>query len=171
MNLTKVISTRLNDLGQRLVKVLRMGRSDVQEALSVSPYGIDSNPIKGMVAVYAQTGVKGETVIVGYIAKGLATPSQQAEPGEVRLFSTDSDGAEQIYHWIKNDGTMEFGGDAKNLARYQELETAFNELQARWNEFAAAYVPGSPTTTGLPATANQSTSDISGAKIDELKCL
>ncbi len=175
MNLVKVISTEIDNLNRRVVKFLRMGKSDVQTSIEALPYGIDSNPIKDMVAVYAPTGEKGKTVIIGYLNK-----NQIADIGEVRTYSTNEDGEEQFYTWLKNDGTLELGGDGKNVARYQELETAFNELRDDFNNFVntvynvhvhSGVLSGFASTAVTPSIGTPSTADITGAKIDEIKCL
>lgn len=178
MNFTKVISTKFDDSKRLLVKFLRMGKSDVQECIEVSPYGTDSNPIKDMVALYTPTGETGKNAIIGYINKERLT-----KPGEYRIFSTDENGALQTYVWLHDDGTMEIGGDADNMVRFSELETAFNQLKddhnalaQKWDAFCSAYTPGSPSTVGTPptlasSTVGQSTADISGAKIDEVLTL
>lgn len=175
MNLSKVISTELGALGKRLVKVLRYGKSDVQTPTQAAPYGIDSNPVKDMIAVYCATGVKGKPVVLGYLNK-----DQLAGVGEIRFKSTDEDGAEQMYLWLKNDGTMEVGGDADFMVRYSALETAYNELQddvntlkqvfSAWavvpSDGGAALKTAAATWYGTPLT-----SDISDAKIEEIKTL
>lgn len=173
MQLTRVISTELNDLGRRLIKVLRYGKSDVQTPLQALPHGIDSNPVKDWLAVYSETTEKGKPVIIGYI-----NPDQLAEVGGTRLYSTDSDGAVQFAIYLRADGTCEVGGDTDNMVRYSELETAFNELRDDFNNFvnltynlhqhptAAIGAPSNPTVTG-----QQSSADISGAKINEIKTL
>lgn len=177
MKATKVISTRIVN-SKRLVKFLGIGRSDVQEKNEVGPFGIDSNPVKDMVAIMAPTSEIGKDVIIGYI-----NTNQMAEVGETRLFSTDLDGVEQIFIHLKNDGNIEFGDNADNLVRFSKLKLEFDNLKNDFNSLVTAYnshvhittatvgataVPGiiSPTTsTGTPSTA-----DISPSKIDELKC-
>jgi hypothetical protein len=176
MNIVKVISTELTDLSQRLVKFLRLGKSDVRTAIEVGPFGVDSNAPKGTVAAYSDTAVKGQSVIIGYV-----NTRQEAGVGEYRTYAVDSSGNVAFYTWIKANGTMEIGGDTDNMVRYSELETAFNELRddfnahlANWNAFALAYVPGSPSTLGTPPTAidsQTSTADITPARIDEIKTL
>lgn len=174
--LVKILSTELDSLSRRIGKFLRFGKSDVQTSLESAPYGVDSNPIKGMVAVYAETNEKGKTVIVGYLNK-----NQLAGVGEFRAYSTNSDGDLQTYAWLKNDGTMELGGSAKHLARFEDLKTGFdrlksdvNDLKSKWNTFAGAYIPGGPAVQGTPATvqtSSASTASIDDAKIDEIKTL
>lgn len=175
MNLVTVISTAIKET-RRLIKFSRLGTSDVRERYEVSPYGFDSNPIEKMVALYAETGVIGQSVIIGYI-----NVNQVADVGEMRLYSTDADGAEQIYAWLKNDGTMELGGDADNMVRFSKLEEAYNQLKDDHDALVQTFNnhihittatigvggPGSiaPTTT----TENPSSGNIAPAKIDEIK--
>jgi hypothetical protein len=178
MNITKVISTSFDTLNRLKVKFLRFGKSDVQECIEASPYGIDSNPIKDMIAIYAPTEQSGNNYIIGYLNK-----NRLAEIGENRLFSTDENGTLKAWIWLKNDGKIQVLGDSDNFVRYSKLEEAFNELKAshnelaeKWNTFATAYVPGSPATVGTPPTLATSivqpnTSDISGAKINEVQTL
>lgn len=173
MQLTRVISTQLDNLNRRLIKVLRFGRSDVQTPFQALPHGIDSNPVKDWLAVYSETTEKGKPVIIGYI-----NPDQLAEVGGTRIYSTDSDGAVQFAIYLRADGTCEVGGDTDNMVRYSELETAFNTLRDDFNTFvnttynlhqhptAGVGAPSPPTVTG-----QQSNADISGAKIDEVKTL
>jgi hypothetical protein len=176
LNFVKTISTQLGKLNRRVIKHLRLGKSNVQTSLQVAPHGIDSNPVKDLIAIYAETGEKGKTIILGYLNKNVL-----AEIGETRLFSTDSSGALKTFIWLKNDGTMQIGGDTKHMVRFEELETGFNTLKTDFNNHLTAFnahmhatagtgppVPPTPG-TGIPAVA--STASISGAKIDEIKTL
>ena len=154
-----------------------MGKSDVQECRQVAPYGSDSNPVKDMVAIYAPTGEDGKNVILGYVNK-----DQIADVGENRQFSTDENGDLSFYLHLKNDGTAEFGGNTRTMVRYQELESAFNQLKSDFNTLVTAYnshthpyvglAPAAPGNT-TPTTSSGSTSsaDISGAEITEIKTL
>lgn len=172
LNITKVISTSFDDLQRRFIKVLRKGKSDVQTPIEASPFGIDSNPIKDMIAVYGQTEEKGKTVIIGYIDK-----NKLAASGETRLYSIDNNGNLKTYVWLKNDGTMEIGGNTKHMVRYEELQTAFNQLKQDLNTFITIFNShthtgvtigvGSTSTTTTPGTT--SSADISPAKIDNIK--
>ena len=174
LNLTKILSTDFDDLARRLVKVLRKGKSDVQTPMEAAPFGIDSNPLKDMIAVYGPTEEKGKTVIIGYLNK-----NQQADVGETRLFSTDADGALKFYAWLKNDGTMEIGGADYHMVRYEQLETAFNELKADFNALVTTFnshthlgvIAGFATSGTTTASGTASDADITPAKIDEIKCL
>lgn len=181
MRIVKTLSSIFSSEKLLQTKVLRNGKDDVLECPTATIPGIEYQPIKDDVGLHSETGVSGDDIIVGFIIKQGAT---SPNPGELVFRSRDTtDGTEKIYIWLKNDGVIEFGGNAGNLTRYQELETAFNEdheklndLISKWNAFASAYVPGSPSVPGLPPTlagqtVSPSTADISGAKIDELKTL
>jgi hypothetical protein len=177
VNIIKIISSAF-DSGRRLVKFNRLGRSDVKEKIEVSPYGLDSNPVKDTVGIYTPTSVSGKGVVFGYV-----NPEQKADVGEFRTYATDSDGVEVFYTWLKNNGTAEIGGDSDFMVRYSELETAFNELRDDFNALVNVYNAHIHTTTatvGLgpvgvistsPSQGQQSTADISGAKIDEIKTI
>jgi hypothetical protein len=174
------ISTRVKD-GARLVKALFFGKDDVREISEIAPAGIDANPVKDMVGLYCDTTVKGDGILIGWI-----NVNQLAQAGEVRLYSQDSNGAEKARFWVRNDGKIEVGGtgargsNTNHAAQFEGLQTAYNDLQnkynmlaQKWNAFCAAYVPGSPSTTGLPATlssssVSQSTADITGAKLTNI---
>lgn len=158
--LTTTISTTV-DAGMRLIqKIKRLGKYDIQTAPVAAPYGIDSNAVKNMIAVYADTSVKGQQVIVGYI-----NVNSLAEVGGMRIFSTNDQGEEQFYVYLRASNNLELGGTNRHLARFEELESAFNQLKTDFDShFHTSSPPGTPTTP----PANPSTADISGAKIDNI---
>lgn len=165
MNLTRVISTTLDSVKRRITKITRYGKDDdTQTGLEASPYGIDSNPINGMVAVYAETASKGKQVIVGYLNK-----NQLAGVGEHRSYATDTTGALKFYIWQKADGTCEIGGTTKHMTRFEDLETGFNQLKSDFNAFLV-HVHGAAGTPPAPP-ATPSTASIANAKINEVKTL
>jgi hypothetical protein len=172
MSFVKTISTEVDSLQRRVIKFLRFGKKDVQTSLQVSPHGIDSNPVKDLIALYADTGEKGKTVLVGYLNKNVL-----AAVGETRLYSTDADGALQTFIWLKADGTMELGGNTKHLARFEELKSGYDQLKTDFNNLVTAFnahmhptagtgPPSPPTVTGTASTAS-----IDSSKIDEIKTL
>lgn len=157
---TTTLSTAADSLGRLIQKVRRLGKSDIQTAPVCAPYGIDSNAIADMIAVYADSSMKGDSVIIGYINKNAL-----AEVGGLRLFSTNSAGAEQFYTYLTPNGNLELGGDQRHLARFEELETAFNELKAAYNGHThLSTATGTPTST----TSAASSADISACKIDNI---
>ena len=177
MKQTRVNGITLSDVGRQIIKILGLGKKDVQTANQIAPFGFDSAPVKEMVAIQAPTGVRGESVIVGFIQKDLI-----ATPGESRVFSTNADGVLQIALHLRDNGQMEIGGTGDFLARFDELKAGYDELKGDLNAFITKYnthihvttatvgataVPGviAPTvTTEVPSTAS-----IDSAKIDELE--
>jgi hypothetical protein len=125
MNLVKVISSEVNDIKQRLVKILRFGKVDVQTPIQSAPYGLDSNPIKDMIAVYSGTQNDDSKIIIGYLNK-----DSLAKPGEYRTFATDKNGALKFYTWMKDDGTYEIGGNTNFAVKYNELLQEYNKTKA-----------------------------------------
>lgn len=174
--IVKVISSIITE-SATMIKFLGVGKNDVQEKHQISPFGVDSNPIKDMIAVYSPTSEIGNEVIIGYIQR-----SQIADPGEIRIFSTNAEGEEQISLYLKKDGIAEFGGSADHMVRFSELKTSFDELKSDFNNLVNLYnshthittatigpsaVPGviAPTVSiGTPSSAN-----INPARIDEIK--
>lgn len=158
--LTTTLSTAVDSMNRLIQKVRRLGKYDIQTAPIAAPYGIDCNPIEGMVAIFAETSMKGDQVIIGYVNKNAI-----AEVGGLRLFSTNSAGAEQFYVYLRASNNLELGGDARHLARFEELETAFNELKSAYNSHThLSKATGTPTST----TSAASSADISACKIDNI---
>lgn len=111
MFIVRVNETSFSNVKERLIKFLGWGKNDVQIQKEAAPYGVDSNPIKGMVAIYAQTANGSESVVVGYINK-----NQLSEVGEHRIYSTNSDGELQASVWLKANGDTEIkAGDSNKV--------------------------------------------------------
>ena len=162
INLVKVISTAI-EAGRREIKVLRLGKQDVQTPIQAGPFGSDANPPANMRAIYMRTGVKGDTFVVGFI-----NVDQLAEVGENRQFATDEDGNLIFEARMRNDGTYEIGGSSDNLIRHAALNT---EMQKLATSITAELALISTAILGLggaypPGIINI---DISAAKIEELK--
>lgn len=162
MQLTKVISTAVDKVKRRLVKIARYGKDDIQTPVEAMPYGTDANPIADMIAVYSQTSEKGNPVIIGYINK-----NQLAGVGEHRTYSTDADGVLKFYIWQKNDGTCEIGGNSDFMVRFNKLKSGFDKLKADFNSHIHTGNIGAPTSPPTVAT----TASIDDAKIEEIKTL
>lgn len=128
--LVKIISseTESTSLARRILKFFRFGKSDVQTSFEASPYGVDSNPIKDMVAVYAETSEKGKTVLIGYLNK-----NQMAALGETRIYSTDVSGELKSWCWLKNDGTVQINGTANNAVKYTPLNAGLQNYNTDVN--------------------------------------
>lgn len=156
MKSATVLSTSIDSLKRTVIKVLRLGNSDVQTSKQLAPYGIDSNPVKDMIAIHAETGLRGDTIIVGYINKESIT-----EAGETRLFSTDSDGVLKSTVYLKNDETLELMGNSNFAVKFNELQAEFNKLNSAFNSHVHA-------SSGAPAVP-QSSANITLSKNDKIK--
>lgn len=175
MNLVTVISNAIES-GFRKIKIRRYGNTDIQTPNQATPFGIDSAPVAEMRAVYAETSKKGKPVIIGYLNKNLL-----AGNGETRLFSLDDEGALATFIWLKDDGTMQIGGDADFMVRFSELKNGFDQLKQDHNNLVSAFnththatagsgPPSTPTPgSGIPASA--STASIDSSKIEQIKTL
>lgn len=146
--------------GKRILKVIQFGAKTSKVA---APFGDDSNPIKDMTAIIAETGVSGETVILGYI-----NTEQIAEVGEKRIFSMKETGRLSTYIHLKNDETMELGGNADNAVRFSKLKIGIDSkdalVQAELVKIAAAI-----TSLGGTYTPGTIQTDITAAKIEKVK--
>ena len=177
MQLSKIISTRIESVGslaRRIIKVTRFGNADTMEPWQANNFGIDSNPIAGMVAVYSSTTENGKNVIIGYLNK-----NQLANSGETRLFSVDANGNLQTYIWLDNTGNILLGGNSDNSVRYSPMAATIQEIQddikkikqvfsATWtpvaNDGGAALKVAAATWAATPLTK-----DISNSKINNIK--
>lgn len=176
LNFVKIDSSELGEFGRRILKFLRYGKSDSQTSNEVAPFGIDSNPIKDMIAVYGPTSDKGETVIIGYLNK-----NQLAEIGETRLFSTDANGTTLKFSvWLKNNGTLELGGGNDFLLRFSKTKEVVDELQndiaTLKQAFTTWVVTANDGGAALKAAsaawaAQQLAKNINDAKIEQIKTL
>jgi hypothetical protein len=163
-SIVKVISSSISKARQK-IKFQRFGADDVQEKFQTASPGVDASPIKDMVAVYAKTSVEGDEVVIGYINKNCI-----AEPGEIRIFSTDETGNDlKAYLHCKSDGLLELNGSADFAVRYNALNTGLSNQDTQINTELTkiatainAIVPGSYT----PVTVS---TDISNSKVDEVK--
>lgn len=173
LNFVKVISTRIED-GKRFIKFLRYGKYDVQESVESLPFGIDSNSPKDWIAVYATTGEIGQTTIVGYINK-----RQISDVGEFRIYSLDSENVLATYIHLKNDGTMEIGGDTDFMVRFSELKSGFDRLKDDFNDHLTNYnthvhagvTVGAGSTAVTTSVSPPSGASIDASKIDEIKTI
>lgn len=101
------------------------------------------------------------------------TPSM-AE-GERKIYSIDA-GAIAAFINFLNTGILELNGNADFAVRYGQLQTAFDELKADFNNFITTVYnlhshPTAPTgPVSTPSvTGSSSAADITGAKIEEIK--
>jgi hypothetical protein len=157
--------SRVKAATSEFIKVLRYGKNDVQTCEPIMLPGIDSKPINEDIAIHSTTGESSDPICLGYIWK-----SELTKEGEIRIFSRDANGVEQIYIHLKNDGTIEFGGDTDNLVRFSKIDkglqdfkdlivTELGKISAGISGVGGTYAPGSISV------------NISDAKIEEFKSI
>lgn len=182
--IVQVISTSIDELKNRLVKCRFMGLNDIREPKESSPYGLDSNPIADMRAIYVETSTKGKYYVIGYV-----TTERMADVGETRLFSTDTNGQLQAYMWLKNEGNiLELNGNDDNAVLFNKLKIEFNELKQSHNDLVSkvnanaalqgththpylnATTPSVTSPSGVPGqTSTPSDANIDNAKNEKIK--
>jgi hypothetical protein len=148
------IENAILSAGKRLLKSIRFGTKDGKQSFESMPYGVDSSPISGMKAIYASTGTSGKSVIIGYI-----NTNQVAEEGETRIFSSGGE------IWLRTNGTCEILGTGNFLVKFNELETAFNQLKSDFNN----HVHLDPISGALPPPTTPSAANMGGAKATKIK--
>lgn len=169
--------TRVKQATDEFIKVLRYGKNDIQTASQYLPAGIDSKPIAEDLAAHATTSGRGKQIVFGYISN-----SDKTKEGEIRVYSRDSGGNEMFIMKLCNDGTALLGGDSDFLMRFSKTEKAYNQLKEDHNSLVDAFnqhmhataatgPPSIPTPIPNVIPTQQSTGDISSAKIEEIKTL
>jgi len=177
MIIFKYISSKVNSIGQLLVKHLGLGRNDVQESLQFSPFGLDSKPVKDTIGVRSDTSELGATIVLGYVIT-----NRVANDGEFRTYATDSNGNEVAYTYMTNSGDLELNGNDDNAVRFSELKAGFDTLKTDLNNLITAYnshihittatVGASPTPGVIAPTTStgvSSTASVDTSKIDKVK--
>lgn len=161
--LSKVISVEFDKAKRHIVKILGMGKGDVRTPFNTAPPNTDAPPVAGLRAVYMRTGTSGKSVVVGYINENLV-----AEPGEYRIFSTDTNGSEQNYVYLTKSGDIEIGGNTDNMVRYIDLDLGLKKQDFDINAELVKIAAGISSAGGA-YTPTPIATDISNAKIDEVK--
>lgn len=105
--------------GRRILKVAQFGAKTAYEC---APFGVDSQPLEGATAVFAETSNRAEPVILGYIQR-----NQQAKAGETRFFALDGDGNTVTELYLGDDGVLTISKGIESAVQFEPLD---NGLQA-----------------------------------------
>lgn len=179
LKLMKITETSIDALRRRLVKLWN-GNVDTVTAIQYGPFGSDSNPPAGSIAIYGRTEMDGKEVCIGVMSKEFL-----AAPGEHRIFSTDNNSAFKFNIWLRADG-IAFIGDSNDPSDYTNFAVKHNELKqdldalkatvnanaAIFNSHTHLYAPGPgvPVPTAPTTTQSQSNStDFSNIKNSKIK--
>ena len=176
MILSKVIKS-INANGLRQLIVQCFGLNDARTATQIGPFGVDSQPLKDIRVIYANTAKAGNSFIVGCV-----NINNLAQDGESRYYSLKDNGDLCTYIWLHNqtgEGQIEIGGTDNYAVKYNELATQFNELKGKFNSLVTLFnthvhtggtLPGGVTGTTTPS-ATSSSADITQAKNEKIKTL
>ena len=156
------VKSTIVDAGKRIVKILRLGRSDVQTSNESMPFGVDANPLKGMTAIQVETGVKGKTIVIGYV-----NTEQLAKVGEIRIFAADSTGVKSFVH-CKANGNVHVNGEINTAVAFVPLNAVLQKLSVDINANLTA-IAASIATPGLPYAPVPVVIDASPAQVQSVK--
>lgn len=138
---------------RRIVQVSLFKKArEIPQAL---PYGVDSAPVREMVAVYANTADMGNSVIVGYVYRDAV-----AEVGSIRLYS------ENGYVHLRANGNLELLGTADNAMRFTAFNTTIQNYLIALNAAITTGVASAGGGYTAPPAPN-----FTSAKINEIKTL
>ena len=150
-----VDSTSTED-GMRMIKVDQFGAKEPYEC---APFGFDSNPVKDMTAVYADTSENGEPIIIGYINE-----NQLADVGELRLYNSN-----KSYIWLKNDDTIELNGNSRTIVAFidlkRELENTINKLNVELTKIQTAITALGGAYAQVNVEVNIDSSEVKDVKV------
>jgi len=157
------IKSTVIEKGRRIIKILRLGRADVQTSFESMPFGVDASPLKNMTAIQVETATKGKTVVIGYI-----NTEQLAEIGEIRIFAADSTGVKSFVH-CKTNGNVNVNGSANSAVAYAALNITLQQLSLDINaelvKIAAGIATGGGTYAPQPITIDASGSEVQTVKL------
>lgn len=167
LNIVKIISSSISKLNYRVFKYLRFGNKDIQTAVEINPFGIDSKPPNNYYAIVCTTSTLGKNVLLGVYSPN---KEKTLDAGATRIFSTNNTGkTEQVDIHLKNDGVIEIGGTDNYLVKFNELKDAFDSFKQDFNRFVDKYNTHTHTApsgaTGPPLILGFKT----GANIDPAK--
>jgi len=148
------------ELGKRILKVLQFGAKSADECL---PFGIDANPLKDMTTIYADTSNDSESIVLGVINE-----SQEADNGELRFYSMDSNKVVKSVVWLKKDGTIEFNGNTYSMVRFEPLKTGLQNYDNLVN-IELGKIQSAITSLGGTYSRLNINHDIDAAKFDKNK--
>jgi len=150
----RTITTNRDGTNPRVMLQVQMTNpDDIQTVEYVSLPGQDENPIDGSRVFILEVG---ESYKIAIAVDDGVTPGM--DTGEKRLYSVNDDAVIQAFINILKTGIIEINGDADFAVRFDALNTALQNMLTALNaDIASAGGTGNTTL------------DISGAKVDEVK--
>lgn len=139
-----------------LLQVEISDADDIQTVELMTQAGDESSPVNGSFVLIMQLG---PAWVVAVTANDLIPP--EIAEGERRVYSQDGGSRKATIYW-RTDGQLELNGTGDYAVRFNALETAFNELKAKFNTHTGHVV--SAVVPTVPSVA-----DISLAKVDTVE--
>ena len=151
-----IVDSTTTEDGMRMIKVDQFGAKEPYEC---SPYGFDSNPVKDMTAIYADTSENGEPIIIGYVNE-----NQLADVGELRLYNSNKG-----YIWLKKDDTIELNGNSRTIVAFinlkTELENTINKLNVELTKIQTAITALGGSYVQVNVEVNIDSSEVKDVKV------
>jgi hypothetical protein len=141
---------------------------DVQSVELINASGVDYNPPSGSQVIILDLGPAWKVAIASD-----DNVEPDTDPGDYEIYSSDAAGEAKL-SFVKctRDGVkklVKINGDADFAVRFNELETAFNQLKSDYDAHTHQYTtPLHPSTPGPTGTPPASTADISPAKVEDV---
>jgi phage gp45-like len=157
----EIKTNRNGEIDVRLLQVQFSNDRDIQTVQHFNPSGEDSAPIKGDKVIVFDIGPAFKVAVA---TQDLLAAVMGA--GEKKLYSRDSDGVIKAFINLLADGNIELNGNDYASTRFEELETAFNQLKTDFDTHNHPTAPVGPVST--PSTA-PSSADISPAESDTVR--
>lgn len=158
----EIKKNRNSDIEVRLLSVQLSNESDVQTVEYFPMAGDDNPPVNEDKVLVVSLG---EAFKVAIGIRSAIVASMTA--GSKKIYST-SGGSISAFINLLTGGDIELNGNAYSAVRFEELETAFNQLKSDHDLHTHGGVTSGPSSTAPPAA---STADISAAESDTVKLL
>lgn len=155
----EIKTNRDGSIAVRLLQVQISNESDIQTVQYMGAAGDDSAPINGDLVQIFSIGPAFKFAVAVEDQNNIAS----MDAGEKKLYSRDSAGAIAAFINFLAGGNLELNGNVFSAVRFEELETAFNQLQNDFDTHTHLYTPGVGTPIQTAITV-ASTADIAPAE-------
>ena len=169
-NLVEITSTKIgqypgDNSGDSIIATGEGQASKGETAQVYGQAGFISIPAKNVKGIRFRIGSL--DIIIGAFNYKVPLPDN---PGDSKVYSTDSDGNEKATCKLLADGTIEINGNTDFAVAFNDLKTQFDELKTAFNTHTHVYIPGTlatvPTATPLPqSAANIDLAKVAGVKL------
>ena len=176
-NLVEISTTTIGQYpgdisGDSIIATLKGSASKGETAQVYAQAGFISRPAKSTKGIRLRIGSL--DIIIGAFNYKVPLPTN---PGDSKLYSTDSDGNEAATIKALADGILEINGNADFAVAFNDLKAGFDALKADLNTFITTkynlHTHVSVTSLGTPTvpipTGSSTAASIDASKIDSVK--